>query len=87
MFCAVALNRLQKAKDAFGQSRAHNADYMIHVRRYYVAFLENDRAEMDRQVAWSANTDLADGFLWREAAINAYYGNGMGVIRQDIKHW
>jgi hypothetical protein len=62
MFCAAALNRLQEAKDAYGQSLTHNADYIIHSPRYFVAFLENDRAEMDRH-AWSANTDLADSFL------------------------
>jgi hypothetical protein len=74
MRCAVALNRLQEAKNAYEESRAHDADYLPHEPRYFVAFLENDKEEMDRQVAWSANSELADRFLSMEGDTNAFYG-------------
>ena len=74
MRCAVALNRLRDAKDTYQQALANRVDYQSHVPRYFVAFLENDAEEMDRQIAWGANSEFAADFLAMEGATNAFYG-------------
>src|SRR5208282_1588200 len=51
----LALNRLDDAQKTIAEAQAHNliSDFM-HLTVYQMAFLKNDLAEMDRQVAWAA---------------------------------
>jgi eukaryotic-like serine/threonine-protein kinase len=51
----LALNRLDDAQKTIAEAQSRNlvSDFM-HVAIYQLAFLKNDAAEMDRQVAWAA---------------------------------
>ena len=70
----MALNRLQEAKEAYQEALVQNVANVSHIPRYVVAFLENDKAEMDRQVAWGANSEYAADFLSIQGTTNAFYG-------------
>src|SRR6185312_11653456 len=51
----IALNRLDEAKTNYQQSLARKFELAgLHGNRYALAFLENDAAEMERQVSWAA---------------------------------
>ena len=74
MNCAMALNLLQEAKEAYREATLRNVANVSHRLRYLVAFLENDKAEMDRQVAWGASSEYAADFLSIQGATNSFYG-------------
>jgi Flp pilus assembly protein TadD/predicted Ser/Thr protein kinase len=50
----LRLNRLEEAKTVYQDTVARKYDdWFVHAERYHIAFLENDAAEMERQVAWA----------------------------------
>ena len=72
-----AMNRFDDAKTIYGKAIARGAadDPVIRVNFYGVAFLEDDTAEMNRQMAWSAGKPQAEEiFLAAKSDTEAYYG-------------
>jgi serine/threonine protein kinase/tetratricopeptide (TPR) repeat protein len=70
-----AVNRLDEAKTTYQQATAHKVDNpVLHGNRYGVAFLENDVAEMQRQVAAVSGKPGEDVLLSFDSDTEAYYG-------------
>jgi eukaryotic-like serine/threonine-protein kinase len=70
------INSFDEAKATWQKAVARfPSDPHLRVERYYLAFLENDPAEMARQVAWAADKPGAEEqFLETTAAIDKFYG-------------
>ena len=70
------LNRFDEANATLQKTaERYPNDTDLHVERYYLAFLENDAAEMARQVAWAADKPGAEEqFVGTTAAIDAFHG-------------
>jgi serine/threonine protein kinase/Flp pilus assembly protein TadD len=80
MTCYVALNRLDEAKTIYKQALAQADSSMVHQLRYRIAFLENDAAEMDRQVLWAAGKPGAEQwFLESQAETEQFFGRMEGA--------
>ena len=77
----IALNRLPEAKATYNQALAQNPkdsehDLGLHAFRYFVAFIETDAAEMERQLAWAMGKPYAeDALLSMESDSKAYMGS------------
>jgi len=72
----LALDRVDEAKVIYDQAKQHNFDneYLRQIR-YAIAFLQNDEAEMRRQVETAANIPGAEApLLGLQADTDAYYG-------------
>jgi serine/threonine protein kinase/tetratricopeptide (TPR) repeat protein len=71
-----ALNRFDDAKATLDQARSHKLDALsIRNATYLLAFLRNDPAEMEQQVAWGAGKPgVEDQMLLLQADTEAYYG-------------
>jgi len=70
-----AVNRLDEADAKYQQAIAHKIDNpFLHGNRYGAAFLENDTAEMQRQVAASSGKSGEDVLLSFESDAEAFYG-------------
>jgi hypothetical protein len=72
----AALNRLGDAKAIYEQALSHKLEETdLHTERYAVAFLEDDSAEMARQITWaSARPGSESGMLFAQAETEAFYG-------------
>jgi len=72
----IYLNRLDEAKATFDQAFAHKLDSgPLHVFIYYLAFLRQDAAQMEQQVAWGAGkSGDEDELLSEQSDTEAYYG-------------
>jgi serine/threonine protein kinase/Tfp pilus assembly protein PilF len=73
----ATLNRLDEAKSTYERALAnqHAVPY-LHLNRYAVAFLEDDEAEMGRQLAWaSGQPDVEDALLSFQSDTEAYFGH------------
>ena len=79
----IALNRLDQAKATYQAALNRNLDHAyLHADRYAVGFLEGDRTEMDRQVAWAAAKPGAEDLLLSlESDTSAFQGN-LGKARE-----
>jgi eukaryotic-like serine/threonine-protein kinase len=73
---SCSLNQFDEARKILNQALAKKSDdAILHANLYMVAFLQNDRAEMDRQVAWSAsNAASQELFLSLQADTAGYFG-------------
>ena len=70
-----AVNRLEDAKAAYQQAIAHKVDNpFLHGNCYGVAFLENDEAEMQRQIAAASGKSGEDVLLSFASDTEAFYG-------------
>ena len=70
-----AVNQLDNAKTKYQEAVAHKVDNpFLHGNRYGVAFLENDAAEMQRQVAAAAGKPGEDVLLSFASDTEAFYG-------------
>jgi tetratricopeptide (TPR) repeat protein len=70
-----AVNNLPNAKAQYEQAVAHKVDNpFLHGNRYGVAFLENDTAEMQRQVAAASGKPGEDVLLSFDSDTEAFYG-------------
>jgi tetratricopeptide (TPR) repeat protein len=82
----ASLNRLDEAKAAYEQALARKLEGpYLHENRYGVAFLENDTAEMQRQLAWGIGKPGEDVFLSANSDTEAYAGHfvkARGLSRQ-----
>jgi serine/threonine protein kinase/Flp pilus assembly protein TadD len=72
----LSLNRLDEAKAEYQRALARHVEHpYMHSNRYMVAFLENDTAEMARQVAWGeGKPGVEDTFLSLMSSTEEYYG-------------
>jgi serine/threonine protein kinase len=72
----LPLNRVDEAKAAWEEARAHKLDgFYLRVARYYLAFVQGDNAAMQEQVAWAMGKPGAeDALLSAEADTRAYNG-------------
>jgi serine/threonine protein kinase len=72
----VAADRLDEAKATYNEANKRKADTVsLHAYRYALAFLENDRAEMDHQVASAAaSPGIKAALLFYASDTEAYYG-------------
>ena len=73
----TALNRLHEAKETYRLALERNLNHTyLHADRYGVAFLENDREEMDKQLAWAVGKSGAEDLLLSmESDTRAFSGN------------
>lgn len=80
---SIALNRLADAKDAVRRASQRKAESpLLSVLRYDIAFLENDRGGMEKEVkAAQGHSDAADWMLDREAFASASSGQ-LGKTRE-----
>jgi len=80
----VQLNRLEEARAVAVQAKSKNIDSPeIHLHLYWVAFLQNDSAEMDRQVAaLMGNAGYEDQILNSESDTALYLGR-----LTDARRW
>jgi eukaryotic-like serine/threonine-protein kinase len=76
MSAYIALNRLDEAKVSYGQALERKLDFpFYYLALYEIAFLKNDAAGMQQQVAWSAGRPgVEDELLGLEADTAAYSG-------------
>ena len=76
VYAYLALNRLQDARATAEEAKAKNPDFRcLHSGLYALAFLENDKAGMAQQVAWSAGkAEQKSEMLFNEADTAAYFG-------------
>jgi eukaryotic-like serine/threonine-protein kinase len=72
----IAVNRLDEAKAVYQQALQRKLRHpFFHVDLYSIAFLENDAAMMEQQVAWAqGQPGIEDEFLSLEADTAAYSG-------------
>ncbi len=73
----ISDNRLDEAKAAYQDAIKHNAgeNFTLHANMYWLAFLEGDAAEIDRQKAWAAGKPGAEDFMDAVASdTEAYHG-------------
>jgi eukaryotic-like serine/threonine-protein kinase len=78
----VSTNRFDEAKALYKDAEARKMESVpLHANMYALAFLEGDRAEMDRQVGWAAGKPGAEDLLLSAASdTEAYYGrNGKAL--------
>jgi len=69
----LALNRLEDAKAALDQAQAYKIDmYLLHVARYYAAFLANDFQRLGQEASWIG--DGQDALLSAQSDTEAYFG-------------
>jgi len=76
IYAYIASNRIAEAHAVIEEARAQNPDAPgLRVNLYRLAFLKNDRAAMEEQVAFSnGKPGLEDELLWNEAATVDYFG-------------
>lgn len=73
----AALNRAEDAASAYRQSLARKLEHpILHVNRYGVAFLQEDTAEMQRQLDWvRGKPGVEDMLLSMHSDTEAYFGH------------
>jgi DNA-binding winged helix-turn-helix (wHTH) protein/tetratricopeptide (TPR) repeat protein len=76
MFGDIGSNRFEDAKAVYRQALERKVDSpFFHQGLYQIAFVQNDAAEMVRQVAWSeSNPGAGDALLMLKAETAAYTG-------------
>ena len=72
----IAAGRFDEAKAAYKVGVVRKRDFTsLHANRYALAFLGDDRTEMDRQVVWaSGRPDAEDELLSYASDTDAYFG-------------
>jgi len=72
----VSVNRLEEAKATFARLTSRGFDNPSnHPSRYMIAFLEQDRAGMDRELAYAhENKEVESWILYFESSTHSYYG-------------
>jgi eukaryotic-like serine/threonine-protein kinase len=79
----MALGRLDDARKEYDRALAAKIDYpYLHFYMYGVAFLQGDRAEMDRQAAWAMGKPGAEDWLLSEQADTEAYAGHLAKARE-----
>lgn len=83
----AALDRLDEAQSIFSQATARKVETgILRVWMYYVAFLRNDAAEMERQFAWAAGKPVDEPqLLSAQSDTEAYFGR-LSKARELSRH-
>jgi len=77
------LNRFREAQDAYRQAISLKLETsLMHSYRYGVAFLEADREEMQRQVAWAIGRPGSEGFLLSNQSDTESFAGLLGKARE-----
>jgi eukaryotic-like serine/threonine-protein kinase len=73
----LELNRLDEVQKTINDAQKHNrAGDFLHLAIYQLAFVRNDPAEMERQVAWAAGKPGTEDILLSfQSDTEAYYGH------------
>jgi DNA-binding winged helix-turn-helix (wHTH) protein/tetratricopeptide (TPR) repeat protein len=89
------LNRLSEAKMIYQQGLSRRLDHpFLHGSRYFIAFLEDDPEEMERQVNWAAGkTGTEDSLLADQSDTEAFFGRfakarnlSRRVVESAVRH-
>jgi Flp pilus assembly protein TadD/predicted Ser/Thr protein kinase len=79
----LQLNHIEETRATVGEAQAKNFDSPpLHFIQYQVGFLQNDAAEMKRQVAWAADKPGWDDVLLASQANTAAYSGQLGKARE-----
>jgi serine/threonine protein kinase len=79
----LQLNRIEETRATIGEAQAKTFDSPpLHFIQYQVGFLQNDAAEMKRQVAWAADKPGWDDVLLASEANTAAYSGQLGKARE-----
>jgi len=79
----VANDRLDEGKAVIRQAQSKNLDSPdLHQDLYWIAFLENDTADMSRQVAWAADKPGEETFFLRAESDTAAYSGQLATANQ-----
>ena len=79
----LQLNRIAETRATVGEAQSKNFDSPpLHFIQYQVGFLQNDAAEMKRQVAWAADKPGWDDVLLATEANTAAYSGQLGKARE-----
>jgi eukaryotic-like serine/threonine-protein kinase len=80
----VSVNRLDEAKNLYQDAARRNIteSAIMRANRYWIAFLEQDSAEMDRQTTWAAGKVGAEDFLDALAADTDTYHGQLAKARE-----
>jgi tetratricopeptide (TPR) repeat protein len=77
------LGQLDEAKATYEQALAQKVDTpVLHRNRYSIAFLQQDEAEMQRQVAWSASQIAGDDILLSPESDSEAFSGHLGKARE-----
>jgi DNA-binding winged helix-turn-helix (wHTH) protein/tetratricopeptide (TPR) repeat protein len=72
----ISLNRLADAKAVYTQTLVRKQDYRYyHEVLYFIAFLEEDSAEMNKQLVWVADNSGEDVVLFDQSRTEAFFGH------------
>jgi DNA-binding winged helix-turn-helix (wHTH) protein/tetratricopeptide (TPR) repeat protein len=83
MFGDIYLDRFDEAKAAYKQALGRKlVNPFFHQGLYQIAFVENDPAEMERQVAWSAGKPGIEDILLNLKAESRAYSGRLGEARE-----
>jgi serine/threonine protein kinase/Tfp pilus assembly protein PilF len=85
--CYMAANRFENAKVTLREAQGRKLDALsLRQQMYSLAFLENDAAGMEQQLAWSAGKSGVETILlYYQANTEAYYGHwekARGLLRR-----
>jgi serine/threonine protein kinase len=79
----LQLNHIEETRATVGEAQAKTFDSPpLHFIQYQVGFLQNDAAEMKRQVAWAADKPGWDDVLLASEANTAAYSGQLGKARE-----
>src|ERR1700730_3151093 len=79
----LQLNHIEETRATVGEAQAKNFDSPpLHFIQYQGGFLQNDAAEMKRQVAWAADKPGWDNVLLASEANTAAYSGQLGKARE-----
>ncbi len=86
----IFLNRLEDAKAAYNEAVSRKVDVpFLHELRFKVAFLQDDSAEMQRQIAWAAGKPGEEEyFLIQQADVALFHGqlkDARQLIRRAVE--
>jgi eukaryotic-like serine/threonine-protein kinase len=82
----IALGRLKEAKATVAEARAQNMDIpMNHNNLYLIAFLENDRATMEREAAWGLGKPELEAILLYSGSCTSSYFGELKQSRKSLK--
>jgi eukaryotic-like serine/threonine-protein kinase len=72
----IGMNRIEEAKASVADALTKNLDSpLLHFIKFQIAFVENDTAEMAKQVDWAhGQPGVEDTLLSADAGANAYFG-------------
>lgn len=86
-YAYIALNRFEQAEDALQKTLHRTPDALYpHVFSYMLAFLRNDPATMEQQLAWAKGRPGVEGaLLFFESAHQAYYGHLIKAVELNAQ--